>query len=457
MLRRLTLVTRLTVLYALISALVLGGLGIMVARATYAHFVDLDLTYLQGKASLLKSSLSQDKSSIESQALFAQQMLSHEGLYIALDTGGAQAPKGEEIDFSVLRAAPIGEGQTYDWKHQGQTLRGIKVSMANGEQLLLALDTHHHTHFMNQLHVTLGLYLLCATILSGLLGWWAARRGLAPLRVMHDYVRKIDAHQLSVRMPDAESSQELAELAQGLNLMLERLERDFERLSEFSGDLAHELRTPITNLLTQTQVTLTRERDAEAYRDILASNAEEFQRLARMVSDMLYLAKTEHGLELPHRESVILARETQSLFDFYEAVAEDAELCLRLQGDATIVGDRVMVQRAISNLLSNALRHADKHSVVSVTIVALPDTVELSVMNEGQPIDAASIPRLFDRFFRVEKSRSHPQYGGTGLGLSITQSIMIAHGGTIRVASVEKNTSFTLAFPNHLRRATIST
>ena len=110
MLRRLTLVTRLTVLYALISALVLGGLGIMVARATYAHFVDLDLTYLQGKASLLKSSLSQDKSSIESQALFAQQMLSHEGLYIALDTGGAQAPKGEEIDFSVIRAAPISEG-----------------------------------------------------------------------------------------------------------------------------------------------------------------------------------------------------------------------------------------------------------------------------------------------------------------------------------------------------------
>jgi two-component system heavy metal sensor histidine kinase CusS len=193
-------------------------------------------------------------------------------------------------------------------------------------------------------------------------------------------------------MPIAESSQELAELAQGLNQMLERLESDFERLSEFSGDLAHELRTPITNLLTQTQVTLTRERNAEVYREILASNAEEFQRLARMVSDMLYLAKTEHGLELPHREAVMLEREAQSLFDFYEAVADEAELGLSVLGAATIDGDRVMIQRAIGNLLSNALRHASKQSVVRVTIVVLSDAVELSVINEGQAIDPAWIP-----------------------------------------------------------------
>lgn len=457
MLRRLTLVARLTVLYALVSALVLCGLGVMVARATYAHFIDLDLAYLQGKASLVKSSLVQEKDSTAIQALLTQQMRSHDGLYIAIDSGTSKALKIAGVDFSSLRNAQIALDQTYDWKNKDLALRGIKVPLTNGEQLLLALDTHHHTHFMSQLHITLALYLLCATILSGLLGWWAARRGLTPLRVMHEHVRKIDANQLNVRMPIADSSQELAELAQGLNQMLERLERDFERLSEFSGDLAHELRTPITNLLTQTQVTLTRERDAEVYREILASNAEEFQRLARMVSDMLYLAKTEHGLELPHRESVLLARETQSLFDFYEAVAEEAGLGLNVQGAATINGDRVMVQRAIGNLLSNALRHASKHSVVRVTIEVLSDTVELSVINVGQPIDPAWIPRLFDRFFRTEKSRPHPEHSGTGLGLSITQSIMIAHGGTIRVASDEKHTSFTLVFPNHLRRATINT
>jgi two-component system heavy metal sensor histidine kinase CusS len=211
--------------------------------------------------------------------------------------------------------------------------------------------------------------------------------------------------------------------------------------------LAHELRTPITNLLTQTQVTLTRDRDAESYRDILASNVEEFQRLARMVSDMLYLAKTEHGLELPNREPLSLAKEVQALFDFYEAVAEEASIGLSLQGDATIVGDRLMVRRAIGNLLSNALRHALKQSVVEVIVTRLPDAVELTVKNAGHPIDESVIPRLFDRFYRTQKSRPHPEQSGTGLGLSITRSLMLAHGGTITVVSNEKNTSFTLVFP----------
>ncbi|MDP4908778.1 MAG: heavy metal sensor histidine kinase [Burkholderiaceae bacterium] len=447
MLKRLTLISRLTILYALISALVLCGLGVMVARASYLHFVDLDLAYLQGKASLVERGLAQTSEPSAVRALLAQQMDSHEGLYIGRSDGTGPGPVIQGMDFSALNTAVLAPGTSFDWQTGGVTLRGIKVPMQSGGSLLLGLDMHHHAHFMTQLHYTLAIYLFVATILSGLLGWWAARRGLAPLRVMRERARNIDARQLNVRMPIADSSAELVELAQGLNLMLERLEQDFERLSEFSSDLAHELRTPITNLLTQTQVTLTREREVEAYRDILASNAEEFQRLARMVSDMLYLAKTEHGLELPHREQLSLATEVQALFDFYEAVAEEAEVGLTLEGEAMIVGDRLMLRRAIGNLLSNALRHAFKHSVVEVLIRRLPDAVELTVKNAGQPIAESDIPRLFDRFYRTQKSRPHPEHSGTGLGLSITRSLMLAHGGTIKVVSDKKNTSFTLVFP----------
>jgi len=446
MLSRLTLVSRLTILYALISALVLCGLGVMVARASYSHFVDLDLAYLQGNASLVQRGLAQTSEPSDVRALLAQQMDSHQGLYIALSDGSSSGPMVHGVDFSALNAAKVPLETSYDWQAGHMTLRGIKVPLQQGGSLLLGLDTHHHTHFMSQLHDTLAIYLFVATLLSGLLGWWAARRGLAPLRVMRERARNIDARQLNIRMPTADSSAELVELAQGLNLMLERLEQDFERISEFSSDLAHELRTPITNLLTQTQVTLARERDAESYRDILASNAEEFQRLARTVSDMLYLAKTEHGLELPNREPLSLAVEVQALFDFYEPVSEEARIGLSLKGDATIVGDRLMVRRAIGNLLSNALRHAFKHSVIEVIVTRLPDAVELTVKNEGHPIDEAAIPRLFDRFYRTQKSRPHPEHSGTGLGLSITRSLMLAQGGTITVASNEKNTSFTLVF-----------
>jgi len=447
MLKRLTLVARLTILYALISALVLCGLGVMVARATYSHFVDLDLSFLQGKSSLIQSMLAQTSDPASVQRLLVQQMDSQEGLYIGMVSAQSHALVVNGVDLSPLRHANVRANEPFDWQAGVMALRGIKVPQKHGETLLLALDTHHHTHFMTQLHYTLAIYILFATILSGWLGWWAARRGLAPLRVMHERVREIDSRQLNVRMPTTDSSFELVELGQGLNLMLERLEKDFERLSEFSSDLAHELRTPITNLLTQTQVTLTRDRDIEAYRDVLASNAEEFQRLARMVSDMLYLAKTEHGLELPHRESVDLAREVQALFDFYEAVAEEAHVSLTLSGEATIVGDRLMIQRAIGNLLSNALRHARGDSIVQVSITRLDDTIELSVSNQGPAIEPSDMPRLFDRFFRTEKSRPHPAHSGTGLGLSITQSLMVAHGGSVRVRSDQKNTSFTLVFP----------
>lgn len=447
MLQQLTLVTRLTILYALISVLVLCGLGVMVARASYSHFVDLDLVYLQGKASLVQRGMATISEPNAVRAQLTQQMESHEGLYIALADGSKQGPVIDGVDLSALSAANLAPSDTFDWQTGGLILRGIKVPLESGDTLLLGLDTHHHAHFMSQLHLTLAVYLLAATLLSGLLGWWAARRALAPLRVMRERARNIDARQLNVRMPIADSSVELTELAQGLNLMLERLEQDFERLSEFSSDLAHELRTPITNLLTQTQVTLTRNRESESYREILASNAEEFQRLARMVSDMLYLAKTEHGLELPNREQLYLAQEVQALFDFYEAVAEEAEVGLLLEGEAMIVGDRLMLRRAIGNLLSNALRHAFKHTVVEVLIRRLPDAVELTVKNAGQPIAESDIPRLFDRFYRTQKSRPHPEHSGTGLGLSITRSLMLTHGGTIKVVSDKKNTSFTLVFP----------
>ena len=448
MFKRLTLVSRLTVLYALISALVLCGLGVMVARASYLHFVDLDLVYLQGKASLVQRNLDQNSDTSAIKSVIAQQMESHEGLYISLSDATALQPVTHGVDFASLITAKLAAGETYDWQTGTMTLRGIKVPLRQGGFLLLAQDLHHHAHFMKQLHYTLAIYLLIATLLSGLLGWWAARRGLAPLRVMRERARNIDARQLNIRMPTENSSPELAELARGLNLMFERLEADFQRISEFSSDLAHELRTPITNLMTQTQVILTRERDTESYRDILASNVEEFQRLARMVSDMLYLAKTENGLELPNRELLSLAKEARALFDFYEAVAEEAGVRLTLEGDATITGDRLMVRRAISNLLSNGLRHAFRGSVVEVSVTTLSETVEVTVMNEGNSIDETMIPRLFDRFYRTQKSRPHPEQSGTGLGLSITKSLMLAHGGTVRISSKEKITRFTLVFPN---------
>ena len=362
-------------------------------------------------------------------------------------TGSVSPP--EQVRAHGVDSGPV----FFSWLQGEREFRALSAAapahagLRRDMRIWVALDTIHHAHFIGALRTALWLYALLAAGLSGMLGWWAARTGLAPLRAMKARAQAVTAHKLDQRMPAEAVPVEMADLAHSLNEMLERLQRDFQRLSEFSSDLAHELRTPISNLLTQTQVALAQPRDAAAYREILASNAEEFQRLARMVSDMLLLAKAEHGLLLPRTEPIDLADEVRALFDFYEALAEEKQIELRCSGTAVLSGDRLMLRRAISNLLSNALRHTPPRGRVTVEIARLPTAISLQVENSGSTIAPELLPRLFDRFFRADKSRAHPDTEGAGLGLAITQAIVQAHGGQAAVTSAAGRTCFTLRFP----------
>lgn len=319
---------------------------------------------------------------------------------------------------------------------------------AHGDvRVFLAIDSAHHDDFMHDFRHTLWLFVACAALMVGLLGWFAARRGLAPLRAMREQAAAVTAQSLDRRVPTQAVPAELADLATTLNEMLERLEDAFRRLSDFSSDLAHELRTPISNLMMQTQVVLSRPRDAGIYRDILESNAEEYERLARMISDMLFLAKAENGLAIVHREPVDLAREVQDLFDFYEALADEQAIRLDVQGAGVVLGDRLMLRRALNNLLSNALRHTPAGGQVAVAIVRQEGQIVLTVENTGEMIPAQHLARLFERFYRADPSRQHASGEGTGLGLAITQAILRAHKGDVGVASHPGRTAFTLRFP----------
>ncbi len=177
---------------------------------------------------------------------------------------------------------------------------------------------------------------------------------------------------------------ELAELAHSINAMLGRLDDAFQRLSAFSADIAHELRTPLSNLLTHTQVTLTRERPLEDYREALHSNLEELQWMAQLVNDMLYLAKADHGLLALNREPLQLAEEVDALLDFFAPLAEDANVRLSREGESRIEGDRNMLRRALSNLLDNALRFTPIDGEVRVRIIDEAQGVNISVENSGE-------------------------------------------------------------------------
>jgi two-component system, OmpR family, heavy metal sensor histidine kinase CusS len=461
MLARLSLTARLAAFYTLVSAAVLIGMGFLVSNATGRHFVELDRAYLLDKIGLVQQIVREAPSREVLSARLDELVDSHRGLLIGLRLGEEPVYGHGDPLFSVPLPEAGSGAEPGSWRMGEQTLRGLSARLEAPSRwhregavsplhLSIAVDTAHHAHFMADLQHTLSLYLLGAILLSGVLGWWAARRGLAPLRIMKERAMGVTAQKLDQRMPVEAVPLELADLAHSLNTMLDRLQSAFIRLQDFSSDLAHELRTPINNLLTQTQVSLAQKREASAYQDILASNAEEFQRLGRMVSDMLFLAKTENGIELPHRESIALHQETQALFEFYEALAEDKHIRLLVTGEALVMGDRLMIRRAIGNLLSNALRHSPAHAEVHASIDTTGDVTRLCLSNSGAGIPPEALPRLFDRFFRVDKSRSHPQSDGTGLGLSITQAIMAAHGGSVSASSEDGRTSFCLQFPRGL-------
>ena len=228
--------------------------------------------------------------------------------------------------------------------------------------------------------------------------------------------------------------------------MLARLEESFGRLQDFSADLAHELRTPVSNLLTQTQVALSRARGVDEYRDVLASNAEEFERLSRTIGDMLFLAQADQGLVVMRRERFDLAAEVRELFEFYDALAAEKALRLTVAGDATIDGDRLMLRRALANLVSNAIRHAPREGEVRVRLGSEGSATTIAVENTGDPIASEHLDRVFDRFWRADRARGHTGEGA-GLGLAITRSIVRAHGGDIAARSLAGEVRFEIRMP----------
>jgi len=458
-----SLTTRLTAFFSLSSACVLLGLGLLIFTAMDRHFAEEDYALLRDNLQLVEKTVAADTGDTLPKRL-SDVYQHHAGMLVYVrGADGSTHYATPNFDFGTALASshdPVGDEDFFQWQQGDKTYRGMRARVAAADKhidVLLAMDTEIHEHFVHAFRRSLVSYVALAVLASGIFGWWAARRGLAPLRAMATRATVVTGDKLHERMPVDAVPEEMANLAANLNAMLERLQHDFRRLSEFSSDLAHELRTPLTNLMTQTQVALSQPRDAAKYRDILASNAEELQRLSRMVSDMLYLAKMEHGLDLPHKEVISIAQEVQALFEFYEALAEDKQVALRLLGDGIVEGDRLMLRRALSNLLSNALRHTPPAGSVVVKAHAEADVLVVAVENDGPVIPAELLPSLFDRFFRGDKSRTRPESDSVGLGLSITRAIMTAHGGTISVQSGNGKTRFVLRFPTapHAQRHSV--
>ena len=448
--RRLSLGSRLALLFAACTAVVSLLAGVLFSHASETHFIELDQQLLAGKLPIVRQLLEgvMDRASLEQRLPALQAELSHQP-DLALSIRGHDRQPWFDSRADLPSAPPASGISTLH--SDGTDYRSFTTELTPGNadsaQLTLLLDITHHQHFLQRMQHLIWLTVGLSALATALLGAWAARSGLRPLRRMSEVASSVSARSLTTRLPQAQMPIELAELAQAFNAMLGRLDDAFQRLSAFSADIAHELRTPLSNLLTNTQVTLTRPRNLEDYREALHGNLEELQWMAQLVNDMLYLAKADHGLLVPNREPLALDEEADALLEYFSPLAEDARVRLHRTGEARLAGDRNMLRRALSNLLDNALRFTPADGEVNVGMHTMEGQIQLSVENSGEGIDPALLPRLFDRFYRADPARREGSSEHAGLGLAITQSIVRAHGGSIRCESIGGWTRFVIELP----------
>jgi two-component system heavy metal sensor histidine kinase CusS len=242
-------------------------------------------------------------------------------------------------------------------------------------------------------------------------------------------------------------------MALTINEMLDRLEDSFQRLSRFSSDIAHELRTPINNIQGEIQVSFAKERSPAENNELILSVHEEISRISKLIDNLLFLAKSENPQLQLKKEIFNLKNEVSNILDFYEASASEDQIQMKINifHEIQIWAEKSLFQRVLSNILSNSINYTDKGGSITVTGASTIRGIDIVIEDSGRGIPKNDLPLVFDRLFRVDPSRTATKLGGFGLGLTIVKSIMALHRGTVEIKSEEgQGTTVTLHFPSQL-------
>jgi two-component system heavy metal sensor histidine kinase CusS len=297
----------------------------------------------------------------------------------------------------------------------------------------------------NRDRVVLGA--IAAMLASTLLAYLVLRHGLRPLRRVAEKAALINPINLAVRLPEHDAPREVQHMVVAFNAMLDRIATGYERLSQFSADLAHEIRTPIGALIGQTQVALHRARSVDEYQHLLESNLEELNRLRVIAENILFLAQADHASLAIDRAPLGLGDELQKIAEYFEGPAEERGLRFDVRATGTAFVNPTLCRRAVNNLVVNAVRYGAQGTRVRLIGIQDDDAATIAVENEGAPVPPEQLARLFDRFYRGDAARSR-YTESNGLGLAIVKAIMALHGGEASATSPTPGSiRFELRFP----------
>lgn len=469
-----SLAGRLVLAFVLVASITLTAAGTYLYYALNAQLRAADDAMLLGKIAQLRH-LATEATSADDLAHNAHRytdvVSGHDGLILRIASADGRTlvevnPEGEAVTMPAIVPAGVApsEPAVQTWTSMaGMVSRAVAAEAPLGVQgghgakviVLVAQDGDSRAALLAKYQRHIVFAVIGGVAAVALLSLLLVRGTLRGLARIGKQAAAVVPSQLDTRLRLEGAPRELADLLASLNAMLTRLQDGFARLSQFSADLAHDFRTPLANLVGQTEVTLAHPRAAQEYRSVLESNLEEYARLSHMIEDMLFLARADHARVALAPATLQARQEVQVLVDYFEAVAADRDIVIDVAGEGVVRADATLLRRALNNLLDNALRHTPTGERIDVVIETLPHGTGITVRNPGPGIPAASLPLLFERFYRGDPSRaqSGAQSGAqssqsTGLGLAIVKTIMDLHGGSVEASSPPQGrTAFRLVFP----------
>ena len=446
----------LIVLFSIASALLVAcGLGVFYVIAVRHAFAE-DNAILADKISALRSDLRESSPNVFAEELKSRRASEHTTYWIRMldpqgrtyaETPGMDQSLPPEI-FPLAQQSSLAVGGRKDY-HKGPKLFSlIAFNETSGDQaytVQLAQDRSSDERVEREFALLFVIVLASSGLASACIAIIVTKRGLRPLEQMTRSLGRVDPTHLKERVAPTGWPRELQPLALAFDDMLKRLDDSFTRLSQFSADLAHELRTPIANMLGEAQVTLTRDRTAPEYRQTIESTVAECERLSRIVDNLLFVARVDAAREPIACKRFDARAAVEKIAEFYQTIAEDHHVTITCSGHGQIYADPDLFERAVGNLLDNALRFTTERGVIRIALSKHDTHFEVTVIDNGCGIAPEHLPQVFDRFYRAESSRGSD---GAGLGLALVKSIVDLHGGSASIRSeMGRGTTVRLTFP----------
>lgn len=312
-------------------------------------------------------------------------------------------------------------------------------------RLIVGSDSAPYAHTREAFLTALVALGLGAVLVVAVAGYWIARVGLQPVKQLSREAQALRPKTLSQRLQSEALPVELSALAEAFNGALGRLEEAYGQLESFNADVAHELRTPLANLIGSTQVALSRQRSAGEFQEVLQANLEDLERVRSIVNDMLFLARADRGEVATGLVLTPVAQEVRKTIEFFEFVLDETRTQVSIEGDVLADArlESALFRRAMSNLLQNAIEHTKPGAGITVTLREETAVTWITVSNPGAAIDEQHLQHLFDRFYRVDAARNDGgEHHGHGLGLAIVKAVASMHGGQVCTSSVDGVNTF---------------